>query len=147
MKKKIIIILLLFVVALSAYKTYSLLCSETTIDIKSNSSNIICDAEIAPSTNKFGYSEFKVIVKNYDTNNTITKQPFTYTINIEKTSSNYVFFGTNNTFSAVNTPLTITGEVTSLTASTNEHIVQVKTDQAISENVEYKVSIDCMQKE
>ena len=147
MKKRILVILLLFVFCFSAYKTYSLLCSITTIDVKSSSSNIVCDAEITTSTNKFGYSEFKIIVKNYNTANTITKLPFTYTINIEKNGTNNVFFGTNNTFNQVNTPLTLSGEITSLTKETKEHLVQVKTDKVASEKVDYKVSVDCMQKE
>ena len=87
-KEKLIIILLaLAMCTIVGKETYAYYISNMKVNIISTSSEVICDAEITEVPNaektKLGYSEFKVIVKNHDSSNNITKEPFNYTLNIE----------------------------------------------------------------
>ena len=72
MKKNKLILILLIVglFAITAYKTYAYYYRNIKVDASMKISNIICNdsiVEVSPSEkNIFGYSEFKIVVKNYD---------------------------------------------------------------------------------
>ena len=79
----ILTIILGFVVVRETYAYY---VTNFKVNVSSTSSNVICDAVISDVTSseksKLGYSEFKVTVKNYDTSNNVTVEPFNYTLSI-----------------------------------------------------------------
>lgn len=148
-KKKTILILLFvfFAVTLVAIKeTYAYYIMTTNVSISSTGSNIICDAEIQNVNNNeksiFGYSEFKVVVKNYNTNNRTT-EPFDYVLTIENESGSAATYGYNNVF---DTNLFINGTMPNDTNKDDSHIIQVKSNSGLSENINYKVKVNCIQK-
>ena len=148
MKKKNLVIILLALAIIFAVgkETYAYYVSRTVVNVKSNSSNVICDAEITEVPNaektKLGYSEFKVIVKNHDSSNNITKEPFNYTLNIENNGTTNGVFGYNDTF---NQNLEITGQMSNNTSTETGYIIQVKANSGLQETVNYKVKLSCVQ--
>lgn len=148
LKKKYLIMLLLFIAVglFAGYKTYSYYVSKFNVTVKSEGSNIICDAEIesVPDSEKniFGYSEFKVVVKNYDSSNNLTKEPFKYVLTFEGVNSPNVQFGYNNLFP---NNLSINGTLSNDANHENSYTIQVKSSNGLSENVNYKAKLKCTQ--
>ena len=148
MKKKnlVIVLLALAMIFVVGKETYAYYISKTEVNVKATSSNIICDAVIAEVSkeekSKFGYSEFKVIVKNYDSSNTVTKEPLNYTLTIENNGSNGLF-GYNNNF---NSSLEFNDSMQSGSKEDKSYIIAVKGNNGLSENVNYKVKLNCSQK-
>jgi len=147
MKRKRILILLLVVavLVLIGHSTYAYYISRTQVTVSATASNIKCDAEIISiqEKSKLGYSQFKVVVKNYDSSDNITKRAFHYTLTIENNNGSNGVFGYNNSF---NNSLTFTGDVTSTaTKSDVGYVIQVKANSGLSENVDYKVKLNCIQ--
>ena len=146
MKRKYVIILLLFIAVFISlgYKTYSYYVTRFNVSVSSESANIICDAEIQPlaEKNMYGYSEFKVVVKNYNDSLNLTKEPFKYIITVENNNSSNGIFGYNNEFP---NNLSIDGTLLNNSRNQNEHIIQVKSSNGLSENINYKVKVKCVQ--
>lgn len=146
-KEKLIIILLaLAMCTIVGKETYAYYISNMKVNIISTSSEVICDAEITEVPNaektKLGYSEFKVIVKNHDSSNNITKEPFNYTLNIENNGTTNGVFGYNDTF---NQNLEITGQMSNNTSTETGYIIKVKANSGLQETVNYKVKLSCVQ--
>ena len=146
-KKPLFFIFLTIVLSLVVIKeTYAYYTTNFNINVSSTSSNIICDAVISDVTSseksKLGYSEFKVTVKNYDTSNNLTIEPFNYTLSVVNNDNSNGEFGYNNVF---NNNLQLTGQMTNDSSTNNEYIIQVKTPSGLSENVSYKVILNCTQ--
>jgi hypothetical protein len=146
-KKPLLFIILIITISFIVIKeTYAYYATNFNVNVSSTSSNIICDAEISNVTSseksKLGYSEFKVIVKNYNESNSITIEPFTYTLSIVNNDNSNGEFGYNNVF---NNNLQLTGQMTNDRTTNNEYIIQVKTPSGLSENVSYKVLLNCTQ--
>ena len=146
-KKPLFFIFLTIVLSLVVIKeTYAYYTTNFNINVSSTSSNIICDAVISDVTSseksKLGYSEFKVTVKNYDTSNNVTIEPFNYTLSVVNNDNSNGEFGYNNVF---NNNLQLTGQMTNDSSTNNEYIIQVKTPSGLSENVSYKVILNCTQ--
>lgn len=146
MKKGIIIAALLIVATLFiANKTYSYYIRRMKVNVSSTGSNIKCDAEIQAVDNNeksiYGYSEFKVVVKNTESNE-VTGEPFTYTLTFENETGSDAIFGYNNEFSS---DLSVTGSLANDQARSNSHIIQVKSNSGLSETINYKVNLSCVQ--
>lgn len=149
MKRKYIVIMLFFI-ALAAFigtKTYSYYVGTINVSVSSQASNIICDAEIlevqTSEKNIYGYSEFKVRVKNYDSSNNVSSEPFDYTLTIENSDASNGEFSNNGAFSS---SLVINNSITSSSKDSDDYIIQVKSSNGLSENVDYKASLSCVQK-
>lgn len=162
MKKKLIIFLLLIViVSTSSYITYSYIRSNTKISITSEPTKFICEYDVKtnPLKSKYGYSEILVTVKNYkiiDKNGkeetVLSEVPFKYDINVynseykdlDNTIENDVIgqFGYNHNFTS---NLTIKDKIVSTSKTDKVHKIQIKTNSNISEQVNYKVKVDCIQ--
>ena len=83
MKRRILLLILatLFLIFISIRETYSEYKEDMNIKINSTAADFICDAEIDnPGTyiSNEGWAYFKVIIKNYDNNDNITKVPVQY---------------------------------------------------------------------
>ena len=146
-KKPLFFILLVFAISFIVVKeTYAYYVTNFKVNVSSTSSNVICDAVISDVTSseksKLGYSEFKVTIKNYDTSNNVTVEPFNYTLSIVNNDNSNGEFGYNNVF---NNNLQLTGQMTNDSSTNNEYIIQVKTPSGLSENVNYKVLLNCTQ--
>ena len=147
MKKKFIIIGALFVVVsiFVAHETYSYYFRRMKVNVSSASSDIKCDAVIQEVGNNekslFGYSEFKVVVKN-NKNNELTGEPFNYSLKVEDFPGSSALYGYNNEFDS---SLTIDGSLSNDTNKSNSYIIQVKSLSGLSENINYKVTLDCVQ--
>ena len=147
MKKKSLLIILLsvFLLTIIVQKTYAYYISRTNITVSSTSSNVICDAEIQSVNNNekglFGYSEFKIVVKN-NKDNKLTGEPFNYTLKVEDFSGSSAYYGYNNEFDS---SLTIDGSLSNDTNKSDSYIIQVKSLSGLSENINYKVTLDCVQ--
>lgn len=147
MKRKIILILLLLtIVLISGNITYSYYIRNMHVTIVSTSANVICDAEIAEVENSeksiYGYSEFKVIVKNYNSSNLLTKEPIKYVLTFEEDNTSNAVFGYNNEF---NDNLSINGTISNDMRRYNTHIIQVKSKNGSSQNINYKAKVKCIQ--
>lgn len=147
-KKTIFILFVVFAITLMTIKeSYAYYIKKTSISISSTGSNITCDAEIqnVNSNEKsiFGYSEFKVVVKNYDTNNNRTAEAFDYVLTIENENGSSAIYGYNNVFDP---NLSINGTMPNDTNKDDSHIIQVKSNSGLSENINYKVKVNCIQK-
>ena len=147
MKRKIILILLLLFIALIGGNiTYSYYVRNMNVTIVSTGANVICDAELAEVENSeksiYGYSEFKVIVKNYNSSNSLSKEPIKYVLTVEGVNSPTAQFGYNNEF---NNNLSINGTIDNDMRRYNTHIIQVKSSNGLSENLNYKVKVKCVQ--
>lgn len=146
--KKIVLIILLAIAIIFTIgkETYAYYVSNTKVTVTSTGSNIICDADITEVTqlekNIFGYSEFKVVVKNYNSSNSISKEPFNYTLTVENNNGTNGNFGYNYSF---NKNLVINDSLSSNTKDIKSYIIQVKSDTGLSENVNYKVKLNCFQ--
>ncbi len=146
-RKKIIIILLtLTLTTITIKKTYSYYISRTSVNVKASSSDVKCDAEITnvseTEKNKFGYSEFKVVVKNYDNQNNLTNENFNYVLSIENSNESNGLFGYNNQF---NNRVEITDSMSNNAQNSKSYIFQVKTEDGQSKNISYKVNLKCIQ--
>ena len=145
--KKLYIIVALFITATMfvAYQTYSYYFRRMNVNVSSTSSDIKCDAEIqtvaSDEKSIYGYSEFKVVVKNTEDNN-VTGEPFNYVLTFENETGSDAIFGYNNEFSS---DLSITGSLSNDQARTNSHIIQVKSNRGLSETINYKVNLSCTQ--
>lgn len=160
MKYKMFIILSVFVILIFvstntlSNNTYSNYKKEFNIDINSHSANLICDAKIDnPGTyiSKDGWAYFKVVVKNYDSNDNISKVPIKYNVTItNENDSNAVYRyldenGNSNDFAS-----TIITHDYIFSANTKQNQViniEVKTDSMKSEEVDFKVDVNCYQTE
>ena len=147
MKRKIIIILLLLIsIVFLGNKTYSYYIRNMSVTVTSTGANVICDAEIVEVENSeksiYGYSEFKVLVKNYNSSNELTKEPIKYILTIEEVGTNNAQFGYNNEF---NNNLSINGTISNDMRRYNSHIIQVKTSNGLSQNINYKAKVKCIQ--
>ena len=147
-RKSIIFLLLIAVVGLfTGYKTYSYFTTKFNVNVSSDGSNIICDAEIqsVPDSEKniFGYSEFKVVVKNYDSSNNLTNEPFNYVLTFEGVNSPNAQFGYNNEFP---NDLSISGTLSNIGQTDKSYTIQVKSSNGLSENINYKAKLKCTQK-
>ena len=146
MKKRYIIAALIVVLVLVAInETYSYYFRRMSVNVTSTSSNIKCDAELQEVTGSeksiFGYSEFKVVVKNTE-NNELTGEAFDYTLTFEDTNNSNSVFGYNNEF---NQDLTIHGFLSNDQARTDSYIIQVKSSNGLSTNADYKVNLNCVE--
>lgn len=145
-KKIIIMLLVLAMVFIVGKETYAYYFSRTNVSVKANSSNIICDAVIgevsSSEKSKFGYSEFKVTVKNYDSSNNLSKEPFGYKLIVENNGGTNGIFGYNHEFDS---SLEITDTMNNSENSEKSYIIQVKSNSGISEDVGYKVKLNCTQ--
>ena len=149
MKRKYLIIVLLVITLFTfiGAKTYSYYYGTVHITVSAQASNIICDAEIleVPDSEKniYGYSEFKVRVKNYDSSNNVTQEPFTYTLTIENSDASNGEFSSG--YANFSSSLVVNGTMTR-TRGENDHIIRVRTATGSIENVNYKVDLNCVQK-
>lgn len=146
-KKKLIIILLILVLSvIIGTETYAYYVSNMKVNVTATGSNIICDAEIKEVSNeeknKYGYSEFKVIVKNHDSSNNLTKESFNYTLSVENTDNSNGMFANNGEF---NNTLEITDTMSNNESADKTYFIQVKTENGTSANVKYKVKLNCIQ--
>lgn len=146
-KKKLIIILLILVLSvIIGTETYAYYVSNMKVNVTATGSNIICDAEIKEVSNeeknKYGYSEFKVIVKNHDSSNNLTKESFNYTLSVENTDNSNGMFANNGEF---NNTLEITDTMSNNESTDKAYFIQVKTENGTSANVKYKVKLNCIQ--
>ena len=146
-KKKLIIILLILVLSvIIGTETYAYYVSNMKVNVTATGSNIICDAEIKEVSNeeknKYGYSEFKVIVKNHDSSNNLTKESFNYTLSVENTDNSNGMFANNGEF---DNTLEITDTMSNNESTDKAYFIQVKTENGTSANVKYKVKLNCIQ--
>lgn len=158
---KIIVFLVILLIALSVGVTYSFYISKTSVSATSKSSNIICEYDVNESEDKYGYKELVITIKNYKEaieNGVVTKTEISplsikYTINVtdneykdtENTIVNDVngLYGYNYEFKdswKINEKIQNTSS-----KQQKEYKIQVKTDKATSEEVSYKVKVDCVQ--
>ena len=145
-KKIMIMLLVLAMVVIVGKETYAYYFSRTNVSVKATSSNIICDAVIGEVSQaekgKLGYSEFKVIVKNYDTSGNLSKEPFSYTLKVDNNNGTNGVFGYNNNFDS---GVSITDTMTNSEKTDKSYIIQVKTNNGLAGNIGYKVKLNCKQ--
>lgn len=144
-KKLLIIILSIVCLVTITYGTYSYYAMNFNVSVNGNTANLVCDAEIESVSNDeksiFGYSEFKVVVKN-NKDSTRTGLSFNYTLTFENKAGSDAIFGYNNEF---DNNLTINGSMGSSSNETNTYIIQVKSNNGLSENIDYNVNLSCKQ--
>ena len=156
--KKIKIFVLSFILVAFVFasyipdKTFSRYTKNGSVNITTTSANMICDATIDnPGTyiSNDGWAYFKVIVKNYNTSGTVTQIPIQYNLTVSNRSgSNAVYryldaSGNTNNFESTFT--TRNYKFTTGTQQSQSINVEVKTDSMTSENVDFKVDLNCFQ--
>ena len=154
MKRRILLLILatLFLIFISVRETYSEYKKDINVKINSTAADFICDAEIdnpGTSISNEGWAYFKVIIKNYDNNDNITKVPVQYNLSISNHSDSKALYryldasGNSNNF--VDT-FTTRNYTFSTDAKQSQVInVEVRTDSMTSENVNFKVDLNCYQ--
>lgn len=156
--KKIKIFILSFILVAFVFvsyvpdKTFSRYTKNGGVNITTTSANMICDATIDnPGTyiSNDGWAYFKVIVKNYNTIGTITQVPMQYNLTISnQTGSNAVYRYLDGAGNSNNFEGTFTTRNYSFTTGTQQSQVinvEVKTDSMTSEDVDFKVDLNCFQ--
>lgn len=156
--KKIKIFILSFILVAFVFvsyvpdKTFSRYTKNGGVNITTTSANMICDATIDnPGTyiSNDGWAYFKVIVKNYNTSGTITQVPMQYNLTISnQTGSNAVYRYLDDAGNSNNFEGTFTTRNYSFTTGTQQSQVinvEVKTDSMTSEDVDFKVDLNCFQ--
>jgi len=156
--KKIKIFILSFILVAFVFvsyvpdKTFSRYTKNGGVNITTTSANMICDATIDnPGTyiSNDGWAYFKVIVKNYNTSGTITQVPMQYNLTISnQTGSNAVYRYLDGAGNSNNFEGTFTTRNYSFTTGTQQSQVinvEVKTDSMTSEDVDFKVDLNCFQ--
>ena len=156
--KKIKIIILSFILVAFVFvsyvpdKTFSRYTKNGGVNITTTSANMICDATIDnPGTyiSNDGWAYFKVVVKNYNTSGTITQVPMQYNLTISnQTGSNAVYRYLDGAGNSNNFEGTFTTRNYSFTTGTQQSQVinvEVKTDSMTSEDVDFKVDLNCFQ--
>ena len=156
--KKIKIFILSFILVAFVFvsyvpdKTFSRYTKNGGVNITTTSANMICDATIDnPGTyiSNDGWAYFKVIVKNYNTSGTITQVPMQYNLTISnQTGSNAVYRYLDGAGKSNNFEGTFTTRNYSFTTGTQQSQVinvEVKTDSMTSEDVDFKVDLNCFQ--
>lgn len=156
--KKIKIFILSFILVAFVFvsyvpdKTFSRYTKNGGVNITTTSANMICDATIDnPGTyiSNDGWAYFKVVVKNYNTSGTITQVPMQYNLTISnQTGSNAVYRYLDGAGNSNNFEGTFTTRNYSFTTGTQQSQVinvEVKTDSMTSEDVDFKVDLNCFQ--
>lgn len=153
MKYKVLLgILIIMFISIIGKDTYSKYKASFTVNVNTTSAEMICDAEVDNPGTYFstdGWAYFKIIVKNYDSNNNITKVPIQYRVKVSnKNGSNayYKYFdqyGNTNDFVEQFT----TRNYKFSESAMQSHVinVEVKTDSLNSESVGFNVDVDCFQ--
>lgn len=155
--KKVIILILLIVISIFPFlnnKTYSKYKKNINVNINTDSANLICDAEIDnPGTyiSTDGWAYFKIIVKNYNTNNIITQVPIQYNLNITNQDGSSAFYryldANGNTGDFLSSITTRNYSFTPGSKQSQVINIEVKTNSMISEDVDFKVDLNCYQVE
>ena len=154
MKRRILLLILatLFLIFINVRETYSEYKKDMDVKINSTAADFICDAEIDnPGTyiSNEGWAYFKVIIKNYDEEDNITKVPVQYNLSISNQQTSKALYryldasGNSNSFVDTFT----TRNYTFSTESKQSQVinVEVRTDSMTSENVDFKVDLNCYQ--
>ena len=156
--KKIKIIALSFILVAFVFisyipdKTFSRYTKNGSVNITTTSADMICDATIDnPGTyiSNDGWAYFKVTIKNYNTSGDITEVPIQYNLTVSnQTGSSAVYryldaSGNSNKFESTYT--TRNYAFTTGTQQSQVINVEVKTDSMTSENVDFKVDLNCFQ--
>lgn len=155
-KKVLILILLLMGFVISEFSdlnpTYSRYKKDIDVNVTTTSADMICDAEIDnPGTyiSTDGWVYFKVIVKNYNASNEISKIPVQYNLTISNQNGSNALYryldaaGNSNEF--INTFTTRNYKFSANTKQSQVINVEVRTDSMESENVGFKVDLNCYQ--
>lgn len=158
MKKKVIAILSMIMILTIAFfvgfthNTYSNYRKNINVDISTDSADLICDADI-DNTGTYisndGWAYFKVIIKNYDSNNNISQVPIQYNLNVTNQSGSfavYRYLDASGNSSGFLSDLTTRNYKFSADSKQNQTInIEVKTDSMERENVDFKVNLKCYQ--
>ena len=133
-------------------KTFSRYTKNGSVNITTTSADMICDVIVDnPGTyiSNDGWAYFKLIVKNYDTNNNITKVPIQYNLTVSNqtgSSAEYRYLdGSGYSNSFTNTFTTRNYTFTPGTQQTQIINVEVKTNSMSSEDVDFAVDLNCYQ--
>lgn len=132
--------------------SYSKYKKGVNITTSTTTAELICDATLDnPGTyvSDKGFAYFKVIVKNYDTSNNITKVPMEYNLNITNQDGSdalYRYHDANSNTGGFLASVT-TGNYLFSTSSkqSQEFIVEVRTDSTSIEEVDFSVNLSCYQ--
>lgn len=133
-------------------ESYSKYKKGVNITTSTTTAELICDATLDnPGTyvSDKGFAYFKVIAKNYDSNNNITKVPIEYHLNItnqEGYEASYRYLdasGYKSSFLQDQTTNDYTFSTTS--KQSQEFIVEVRTDSTSIEEVDFSVNLSCYQ--
>ena len=156
--KKIKIIALSFILVAFVFisyipdKTFSRYTKNGSVNITTTSADMICDATIDnPGTyiSNDGWAYFKVTIKNYNTSGDITEVPIQYNLTVSnQTGSSAVYRYLDASGNSNNFESTFTTRNYAFTTGTQQSQViniEVKTDSMTSENVDFKVDLNCFQ--
>jgi len=136
----------------SLTKTYSRYNKQVNVNVSGTSADIKCDATIDnPGTyiSDNGYAYFRIIVKNYDTNENITTVPIQYNLTVsnqEGSTATYRYLdaaGNSNEFASTFTTRNYTFQ--NVAQQSQVINIEVKTDSATSEDVDFTVDLNCYQ--
>lgn len=143
--KKGYVIILLFMITFATfvgYKTYSYYSARFNVTAEGTGGVMVCDFEIDEpyvyEKDEYGYSEFKIQIKDSDDSGKYSDVIINYTLTIEnREGSNGLFSEDGNNFSS---KLVLNGEY-----NDTERIIKVKTADGSSSNIDYKIDLKCVQ--
>ena len=130
-----------------AYSKYK---KDVSININDTTGKLVCDATLDNDDTYLsdaGYAYFKVIVKNFDTEKT-SQVPVEFNLNITNdTGSNamYRYSIDDYTSGFASSIITSNYQMAAGSQQTAEYIVEVKTEQNESSDVDFNIEVNCYQ--
>ena len=146
-----IIAIVIMLVTFLQDNTYSKFKKGININITDTTGKLVCDATLDnPGTyvSDDGWAYFKVIVKNYDSNDVITDVPVEYYLDIKNSNGSNALYRvtTADETSIFMSPLTTSNYLFAAgEKQTNEFIIEVKTGAEDAEDVDFDVDLTCRQ--
>lgn len=133
-------------------KTFSRYTKNGNVNITTTSADMICDASIDnPGTyiSNNGFAYFKVTIKNYNTSGDITEVPIQYNLTVSNqtdSSAVYRYLDTSGNSNDFESTFTTKNYAFKIGTKQSQVInVEVKTDSTESEEVDFKVDLNCFQ--
>ena len=147
----LIVMLTVMLVQFLEDKTYSNYKRGINVNINDTTGKLVCDAELDnPGTyvSNDGWAYFKVIVKNYDTNDVITDVPVEYNLVVKNVNGSGALYrvSTGSDVGTFGSTITTSNyQFTPGTKQTKEFIIEVKTEGQAAEDVDFDVDLNCYQ--
>ena len=148
----VVVTIMVLFSCLNFNQSYAKYQNDIDVNVTTTTADMICDATVDnPGTyiSSDGWAYFKVTVKNYDTSGNVTKVPIQYNLTVSNQNGSTAYYryldASGNSNSFANTFTTRNYTFAPNTQQSQVINIEVRTDSAMSEDVDFAVDVNCYQ--